>query len=321
MDDKLLETLSDGGYHSGEALGAALGISRAAVWKQLQKLESLGVRLESVKGRGYRIPGGLSLLRKDDILAAIEAPARKFLARVDVEAVVDSTNSHISRLGNAGHGVVCLAEQQTEGRGRRGRNWVSPYGKNLYLSMGWAFEGGASCLEGLSLAAGLAVRRALDTDRCDDKKLGLKWPNDVIYDNRKLAGILVEMTGDPNGRCHVVIGVGINHGMDKQDGEQIEQPWADAREVVAYDRNVMAGAVVTQLLCTVSTFEESGFASFLDEWFSVDASLGKAVTLTSPTRQFAGIARGVASNGAIRIEVDGRIREFSGGEISLRMNA
>jgi BirA family biotin operon repressor/biotin-[acetyl-CoA-carboxylase] ligase len=185
--------------------------------------------------------------------------------------------------------------------------------------MGWTFESGASCLEGLSLAAGLAVRRALGADRCDDKKPGLKWPNDVIYDNRKLAGILVEMTGDPNGRCHVVIGVGINHGMDEQDGEQIEQPWVDARAVVACDRNALAGAVATQLLCTVATFEQKGFASYQDEWLGADICLGKTVTLTSPGRQVVGVARGAASNGAICIEVDGRIQEFRGGEISLRM--
>jgi len=316
MYDKLIQTLADGEFHSGQSLGNLLGVSRTAVWKHLRKLESYGLVLESVKGLGYRIPGGLELLDKVAIHSAIDESVKNKLTRLEVLSEIDSTNSYIAALGDTGHGVLCLAERQTGGRGRRGRAWVSPYGKNIYMSLGWFFEGGAAALEGLSLAVGIAVQRALNAD----KRVVLKWPNDVLFDNRKLAGILLEMTGDPSGVCQLVIGIGVNVGMLGEKQPTIDQPWADAKEVCQDSRNEIIARIVSHLIPILHGFTRSGFAQYVDEWHRHDACLGKPVTLITPAMSVEGIAIGVAPNGAIRIDSQGVIQEYSGGEISLRLS-
>lgn len=316
MYDELIQVLSDGNFHSGQSLGDLLGVSRTAVWKHLRKLESYGLVLESVKGLGYRIPGGLELLDISAINSAIAGTAKNRLTRLALLAEIDSTNSYIAALGDQGHGVVCLAERQTGGRGRRGKTWVSPYGKNIYMSLGWSFEGGAAALEGLSLAVGIAVRRAFDGN--DDLKL--KWPNDILFDNRKLAGILLEMTGDPSGLCHLVIGIGVNVGMLGENQADIDQPWADAKEICPFSRNDLVARILNHIVPLLEDFGRGGFGQYLDEWHRHDACLGKPVTLITPAMSVEGIAMGVAANGAIRIRSHEGEREYSGGEISLRLS-
>jgi BirA family biotin operon repressor/biotin-[acetyl-CoA-carboxylase] ligase len=316
MYNRLIQTLADGEFHSGQSLGDLLGVSRTAVWKHLRKLESYGLVLESVKGLGYRIPGGLELLDPDAINSAVDAAVKSKLKRLELLPEIDSTNSYIAALGDQAHGVVCVAERQTGGRGRRGKTWVSPYGKNIYMSLGWSFEGGAAALEGLSLAVGIAVRRALNADQA----VKLKWPNDILFDNRKLAGILLEMTGDPSGVCHLVIGIGVNVGMIGESQPAIDQPWADAKEVCPYSRNEIVARTLSHTLPILEDFSRGGFALYLDEWHRHDACMGKPVTLITPALSVEGIAVGVAANGAIRIDSGGVVKEYSGGEISLRLS-
>ncbi len=317
--DALIRILADGRVHSGQALGERLGISRAAVWKQLQKLEAAGMAIESVKGRGYRLPGGLDLLDRESLTSKLDPATRTGIADIHLHREIPSTNSCLSALGASGHGVVCLAERQTGGRGRRGRQWVSPFARNIYLSLGWTFGGGAAGLEGLSLAVGVAVKRAL----AGAKNAGgvrLKWPNDLVFEGRKLGGILVEMQGDPAGDCYVVLGVGLNLGMPADGARSVDQPWADLSEVGSFARNELAAALLNELLPMLHRFPEQGFAALRDEWQASDLCLDRPVQLTTPDAALQGIARGVAPNGAIRIEMDGEIRNYSGGEISLRLS-
>ncbi len=311
--------LADGRFHSGQALGDRLGISRTAVWKQLQKLETVGLVVESVKGRGYRLPGGLDLLCRDRLTAGLDKKVGAAIVDLHLHDEVDSTNACISGLADRGHGVVCLAERQIGGRGRRGRQWVSPFARNIYLSLGWRFEGGAASLEGLSLAVGVAARRALATGR-RGPDVKLKWPNDLMYQGRKVGGVLVEMQGDPSGDCHVVIGVGVNLGMGQAAAVSVDQPWADALEVGDFDRNGLAATVLNQLVPLVDAFPDRGFAAVREEWLASDLCLDKPVKLITPGATLEGVARGVAPNGAIRIEANGEIRHYSGGEISLRLS-
>ena len=194
MLNKLLALLADGQFHSGEELGDALGVSRAAVWKQLKKLEDLDVPFSSVKGKGYRLHDAIELLDESQIRSCISQ-------RLDILELlldVDSTNTYLFNRASdhMGKRYAVMAEKQNHGRGRRGRQWVSPFGRNIYLSLLVSFSGGMSALEGLSLTTAIAVERALR--RLDIQGVGLKWPNDIYADGRKLAGILLEVTGEYN---------------------------------------------------------------------------------------------------------------------------
>ena len=198
---KLLTLLKDGRFHSGEALGAALGVSRSAVWKQLQSLESeLGLAVYKVRGRGYRLAAPLLLLDAGEI----SRRSAQAYWPVQVYDEIDSTNAEALRLVAEGRPApfLVLAERQSAGRGRRGRAWSSPFAQNLYYSLVLRVDGGMRQLEGLSLVVGLAVRRALQEMGV---RAGLKWPNDVLVENRKIAGILLELVGDPADVCHVVL--------------------------------------------------------------------------------------------------------------------
>lgn len=321
VEEKLIELLSDGRYHSGEALGRGLGISRAAVWKHLKKLDSLGLHVESVKGLGYRLPGGLEPLDKARISSSLSPTARRSLAGLTIHRTLISTNTHLLQLGAGGetiHGLACLAEQQLAGKGRRGRNWSSPYGRNIYLSVGWEFEGGAGALEGLSLAVGVALWQAIEKVT-DASGVKLKWPNDLYYRNRKLGGVLVEIQGDLAGQCQAVIGIGINHGMPQWAGADIDQPWADISEMGAVERNYLVAAVIEQLLVMLENFTRHGFAAYAPVWRELDISRDRAVTLRTPGREYAGVARGIGDNGSLQVEIDGVIQAFHGGEVSLRV--
>ncbi|MGI9295270.1 MAG: biotin--[acetyl-CoA-carboxylase] ligase, partial [Pseudomonadales bacterium] len=209
----LLSLLSAGQYVSGQELANALGVSRTAVWKQLNKLDEYGLEVESVKGRGYRIAGGIDLLDAASITAGMTTLSRNLLSRLDVRETVGSTNAEAMAqiAAGCGSGYVCTAEQQSAGRGRRGRQWVSPYARNLYISAVWEYSQGAAVLEGMSLAVGVVVARALKA--CGVAPVQLKWPNDVLHEGAKLGGILLEMTGDAAGACQVVVGIGLNVSM------------------------------------------------------------------------------------------------------------
>ncbi|MCV6603663.1 MAG: biotin--[acetyl-CoA-carboxylase] ligase, partial [Porticoccaceae bacterium] len=265
---KLIGVLADGGFHSGEELGAQLGVSRTAVWKQVQKLVELGLDVEKVRGRGYCVPGGVELLDSEMILSSLAEPARGQLRGLDILSSTGSTNSVARSRAEAGDasGYVVLAEQQTAGRGRRGRQWVSPYARNLYLSTVWGFDGGAAALEGLSLAVGVAVKRALAACGVSDSEL--KWPNDVLCNGDKVAGILLEMIGDPAGFCQVVVGIGVNVDMPDSKGAAIDQRWTDMGRVIGghVSRNRVAACLLDELLPLLASYQRLGFASYREEW-------------------------------------------------------
>lgn len=320
----LLHTIADGEFHSGEELARLLGVSRTAVWKQLQKIQlATGLPLESVKGRGYRLQQTLELLDRE----AIAAAAGPLLAQLEVHEQIDSTNRLALERAHAGcgRGHVIVAEQQTAGRGRRGRQWVSPFGCNIYCSAIWEFDGGAAALEGLSLAVGVAVARALTAIGVRD--VGLKWPNDVVWGGRKLAGILLEMVGDAAGRCQVVIGIGINVAMTgSEQARQVDQPWVDVQTALGgveapnqAGRNQLLIALLHQLLPTLQQFEREGFVALRSAWAELDSFRGRDVVVHLGERLVLGVAAGVGASGALQVDTDSGRQEFHGGEVSLRL--
>lgn len=322
LDLNLLNALSDGAIHSGGELGELTGVSRTAIWKQLQKLQALtGLEFESIKGRGYRLIGGIELLAAAAISAAVLPAVRPLLSSIEVHPQVDSTNRQalLRAQDGAQNGHAILAEHQFAGRGRRGRVWVSPFASNLYLSVVWGFDGGASALEGLSLAVGVAIARALSAMGVPE--IGLKWPNDVYWQGRKLGGILLEMVGDAAGRCQVVVGVGINVNMPRQAQQAIDQPWCDLNTASGHtiSRNQLAAQILSHLLPVLSEFERDGFSVFQAEWSSLDCIVGKPVVLHMGERMLLGMAAGVGDTGALAIDTDAGRQWFHGGEVSLRL--
>lgn len=314
----LLRLLQDGQFHSGEALGAALGVSRSAVWKQLQALEAgLSLPLHKVRGRGYRLAAPLQLLDADLLNAQADMPPW----RACVMPSVDSTNAEALRLLSAAQALpfYVLAERQTSGRGRRGRSWVSPFGENLYYSLIVRVEGGVRSLEGMSLAVGLALLHVVRGFGVAEA--GLKWPNDLLVGGRKLAGILLELSGDPADVCHVVIGVGLNVNMLAADHGAIGQPWTSMRAELGrlLNRNELVGELNRQLSRYLDIQLRDGFAALRDEWQASNLWQGRSVVLMAGGEPVEGVVLGVDRSGAIRLRVDGVERSFSGGEISLRL--
>ncbi len=312
----VLEILIGGDLISGTAIGEQLGISRTAVWKHLSQLRAWGVGIQTVKGRGYRVEAGIELLSEPQILAAMLTESIPLLDELHILNDIDSTNTYAREQieQGFGSGFVCMAERQSRGRGRLGRDWVSPFGRNIYLSAIWEFQQGVAALEGLSLAVGVAVCRAI-------KVLGvtgieLKWPNDILLGGRKVGGILLEMLGDPVGVCQVVVGIGINFEMPADAA--IDQAWADLAKHQGVTRNCLAGQVLSQLLPLLSTYSDLGFSHYKSEWEDYDAFQGIDVQLSTPGETVAGIARGVSASGAICLEIEGQEHLFSGGEVSLR---
>lgn len=310
----LIKALQDGGFHSGESLGRLLGVSRTAVWKQLQRLvHDYGLPLQSVPGKGYRLAAPLRLLDEARLAMALDCP-------VCVLEVIDSTNSEAAR--RLGSGMLppftLLAECQTAGRGRRGRSWSSPYGQNLYFSHVLAVAR-PRLLEGLSLVVGLAICRVLRQLGVDSA--ALKWPNDVLASGSKIAGVLIELFGDPADGCCAVIGLGVNVDMPCAAGP-IDQPWTSIRQETgrSVDRNDLAVALHRELADCIGVLGELGFPAFKAQWESLHAWQGRRVALSTAADCTVGIARGVDARGALCLEVAGSLQRFSGGELSLRLD-
>ncbi|WP_095059517.1 MULTISPECIES: bifunctional biotin--[acetyl-CoA-carboxylase] ligase/biotin operon repressor BirA [unclassified Pseudomonas] len=311
----LLKLLKDGRFHSGEALGAALGVSRSAVWKQLQHLEAeLGLSIHKVRGRGYQLSTSLVLLDPSEILRAssCEWPALAYDS-------IDSTNAEALRLIERGQAApfLVLAERQTAGRGRRGRKWVSPFAENVYYSLVLRIDGGMRQLEGLSLVVGLAVMQTLR--ELSIPGVGLKWPNDVLVGQKKIAGILLELVGDPADVCHVVLGVGINVNMQAND--EVDQQWTSMRleSGKVFDRNHLVAALGATLQRYLALHQAGGFLAIQAEWEQNHLWQGRDVSLIAGVNKIDGQVVGIDSQGALRLRVGGVEKVFSGGELSLRL--
>jgi BirA family biotin operon repressor/biotin-[acetyl-CoA-carboxylase] ligase len=316
IDLELVRMLADGRFHSGEGLGRLLGISRAAVWKRLQSLAEHGIDIERVRGRGYRLPGGLSLLDRDLVVQQLG----QYAGAVDIDVRIETGSTNVDALYAAREGLArpcaVLAEYQAAGRGRRGRVWASPLASSLYLSMAFDFALGAAELEGLSLAVGVAV--AETAERLKVPGVALKWPNDILVGDRKLGGILIELAGELDARCIAIVGVGINGALPP--GVDIDQPYTDIFRETGQrpDRNAWAAALVVALLDMANAFRQHGFAAFAERWQRFDAFAGREVAVFQGKTCVEGVARGVSPRGALRVETPEGVREFHGGEITLR---
>lgn len=319
MDERELVLRLCEGPISGDALAKASGLTRAAIWKRVQALREAGLPVQAQPGRGYALDGTLDLLDAQAIAGALPSVARDELAAIEVAWTLDSTNSELQRRPPPERGTaVLLAERQTGGRGRRGREWSSPLAANLYLSLLRQFTGGLARLGGLSLVAGVATAEALRALGLSG--VGLKWPNDLVVEGRKLGGLLVEGGGEHAGPVRAVIGLGLNVRMPALAASGIDQPWTDlARECAAPPaRNALAAVLLEHLLMALAQFDRDGLAPFQERYAALDALAGRDVRIHTPARVLEGVAEGLADDGALRVRVDGIVQAVHAGEVSVR---
>lgn len=307
---KLIALLANGEFHSGEQLGETLGMSRAAINKHIQTLRDWGVDVFTVPGKGYSLPEPIQLLNAKQILGQLDGGS------VAVLPVIDSTNQYLlDRIGELKSGDACIAEYQQAGRGRRGRKWFSPFGANLYLSMFWRLEQGPAAAIGLSLVIGIVMAEVLRKLGAD--KVRVKWPNDLYLQDRKLAGILVELTGKTGDAAQIVIGAGINMAMRRVEESVVNQGWITLQEAgINLDRNTLAAMLIRELRAALELFEQEGLAPYLSRWEKLDNFINRPVKLIIGDKEIFGISRGIDKQGLYYLSKDGIIKPRMGGEIS-----
>jgi len=308
----VVSILADGEFHSGEQLGETLGMSRAAINKHIQTLKDWGLDVFTVTGKGYSLAAPIQLLNEEIITQQLSQK------RIAVVPVIDSTNQYLlERMDALQSGDACVAEYQQAGRGRRGRQWFSPFGANLYLSMFWRLEQGPAAAMGLSLVVGIVMAEVLRELGAHDVKV--KWPNDLYLNDRKLAGILVELTGKTGDAAQIVIGAGVNLAMRSPDENVINQGWINLQEAgITIDRNALTAMLVNKWRSSLLEFERDGLAPFIPRWSVLDNFIDRPVRLLMGDREILGIARGIDQQGGLLLEQDGELKAWVGGEISLR---
>jgi len=320
--ETLLHALADGELHSGEALARALGVTRAAVWKQVRALERWGLAVEAFRGAGYRLARPLDLLDAARLRARLAD--RITIDSLELHCELESTNGYLLAAPPPPPGALaaCLAEYQSAGRGRRGRRWTAPLGAGLCLSVAWHFEETPAALPALALAVGVAVERVLAAFGCDG--IALKWPNDLVHDERKLGGILIETSSEAHGPCHVVIGVGLNVDMPQALLESISD-WprgaTDLRAACASPpaRETLAAELIVALGRVLGGYVASGFAPYRERWSDADYLVGRAVSVVAGADVVRGTARGVDFDGALLLELpDGDRQRIVSGDVSVR---
>lgn len=316
----ILRLLSDGQFHSGVHLAEVLGVSRTTISNRIAQWNTQGVVIDSVTGKGYRLHIPIEWLNKEQIWSKISPSIQQHIYSFDVPQFVSSTNDVVAEnLAQQNQsGIVCITEMQGAGRGRRGREWLSPPAGNFYGSIGWVFNDGFGVIEGLSLAVGVAIIKAMESVGAGD--LQLKWPNDVLHQGRKLAGILIEMTGEIGGACQVVVGVGVNLQLPETIKQQITQPVTDLYSICGHtvDRQKITAAIISELISLLSDYDKTGFSKWQNDWLSYDAFKNQPVSIVGMQEPVHGIAKGVDEHGNLLLEVEGEMMKIYGGEVSLR---
>lgn len=320
----LLVLLADGELHSGEWLARELRQTRAAVWKGVERLRAMGVDVQAVARRGYRLAGPVELLDAHRIQAELTGECNSHLHTLELLFEVDSTNTRLLSAAPPPPGTadVCVSELQHAGRGRLGRRWISPFGGGIAMSLGWTCSDVVRTLPALSLGVGVAVSRALT--RAGAEEIALKWPNDIWFRDRKLGGVLIELRAEAGGPAYVVIGVGINVSLPEEARREIEAGGVAVAAVtdackMLPSRNLVAGAILDELLSMLVQYERFGFSAFRDAWTALDGLKDRQVQVVVGGTPIFGIARGVDSDGALLLETKERMQRFVSGEASLRL--
>lgn len=319
----VLNILSDGKFHSGEAIANHFKVSRVSIWQAMTEAEKLGVEIFSVRGKGYSLSHPVQFIDEDKVRESIGEMASWF--NIKVFDVLDSTNNFLMQEAPKGYPhASCVATNiQTSGKGRRGRQWQSSLGENLTFSFLWRFSKGAAALSGLSLAVGTSLIRSLK--KINVNQALLKWPNDILVEDdgeyKKLAGILIELQGDMDGQSTAIIGVGINLKLSKKQLAKIDQPAIGINQCVnsRVDSNEFLGTIIKDLTEVLAKFESNHFEYFKDEWQSYDAFQDQSISISlGDGGIISGKEHGVNNMGALEVITEDGIKTFSSGEVSIR---
>ena len=315
----LITLLNRPGTHSGTQLGEALGVSRVAVQKKIQSLIENGLPIQAVSGKGYCLEEGIDLVSAADIKSSL--CHLNLLDDVEVFQSVESTNSYLmAQQVKAGLARVCVAEAQTSGRGRRGNDWQSAPYRNVMMSLSWGFDSWPATITGLGLAVALCV-----TERLNEQfglNVQIKWPNDLMVEGDKLAGVLIDVAGESSGACNVVIGLGLNvHQPDWSLGAKSAYQWQDLQRLgVSVNRNQLIAILVDALIEMLSDFSEHGFTSMVGRWNALSSYAGKKIQVGDGDSFVIGCMRGVDASGALLLEdLAGKNHVFSESTVSVRL--
>ena len=325
----LLAALADGEIHSGEELALLLNVTRAAVWKRIQQLMALGIAIEKIHAKGYRLQHKISVLDEQQIRSLLPSATSALLASLDIPFSVASTNAEAMQVAQMTRSVdtahIVLAEHQAAGRGRRGKVWQSPVAGNIYLSCAWHYRFGINVVSGMSVAIGVAVAEALNELFTTDN-FKVKWPNDIWWDDHKVAGILIEAQGDATSDCTVVIGIGVNVVSKQQWAEQIAgvkwQTLADIAEsehLPDIDRNRVAAVLIEAITKVCRDYVQQGIANYQSRFKKLDALAEREVIVDTAQGLVVATAKGIDRQGLLQVECDGVLQSLNAAEVSLRI--
>ncbi|MDF1645451.1 MAG: biotin--[acetyl-CoA-carboxylase] ligase [Legionellaceae bacterium] len=302
LQQQLLEILSDGQCHSGQHLGETLGISRTAIWKHIEKFEALGLTILRIPKQGYCLKHPFIPLSKTRIQQELNTQLNQPID-CHVFASIDSSNRFLKTQSPVSKLTCCLTETQTAGRGRFGRHWYSPFGENIYCSLGLHIEGDPSHLAGLSLVVSLAMHTVLQK-YAEQNPIKIKWPNDLLWHDKKLAGTLIEMTAEGNHGADVIIGMGLNINSITGPQKNIHKPWCSLQEItqLSLDRNVLIVELISTLNTQLNIFIEYGFKAFQAAWNKLDYLKNQHITLSQPTGSITGKGCGVNQAGYLLLK-------------------
>ncbi len=319
----LLAIIADGNLHSGQALAARLNVSRAAIWKSIRRIQSLGLPIVAIRGTGYQTPHQIELYSAKKIKASLTAIANKCCTGIDVLFATKSTHSYLlKRLDSEQiHGNVVLAEYQSHGRGRRGNPWLSPLASGICVSVAWRFEVAPSTPGLLSLSIGVATARTLSA--LGIERVGLKWPNDIVVSDKKLGGILLELRGEASGPIDVIIGIGINYDLPETAIATIDQAVIDVCSLTKkrLSRNKIAAILLSNVFAVLQELQSGITSDLIDEWRRYDRYVGRKARLILPGMEIKGTLKGIDNQGSLLMDVDGQLTRYTTGEISLRLEA
>ena len=332
MKTKILNVLrKSDGYVSGQALCNMLGVSRTAVWKVINQLKEEGYVIEAVQNKGYHITQYPDILTSSEIMSQLTCVDTGNTTGIIREVVyydeTDSTNNEAKRAAerdDAADGTLYITESQTGGRGRRGRNWVSPAGSGIWMSLLLRPDIAPVNASMLTIVAAMAVQEAIHkvlTEDGHDAECRIKWPNDIVLNKKKVCGILTEMSAEMDYIHYVVIGMGINVNIDKEEmPEEIQNIATSLSQITGkkISRLKLLNKILYYLEHLYIICQEEGFAPILDEWRKYSITLNQHIRVIGTNEVLEGIAVDIDDDGALLVNIDGQIKRVLAGDVSIR---
>lgn len=319
--NRLLEMLQahQGEYISGEELSRRLSISRTAVWKQINKLRQEGYEFEAVSRKGYRLVHAPERIQSAEVLSQLRTKA--FGQPLHVLEVVKTTQEELRRLAEQGapEGTLVIAEEQTLGRGRHGRKWYSPAGQGIWMSLLLRPGQPIVFAAQLTLLTAVAVCRAMR--KVSGADVGIKWPNDLLVQGKKLCGILVESISEDELLKYCIIGIGIDVNLHQEDIPEKLRSVATSLRIESgarQDRAKLIAEIMHELEQLYDLYKQEGFAPISHLWEALSVTIGQRVKIRTPEGELGGLATGLDSTGALLMTDDhGKARTIFSGEIQL----